>query len=53
MEYGSKYLPSSIFNRLPIRLSYNEDYYEMTQWQGIPKNGYTDIFKTIKKKILK
>lgn len=42
-----KYLPSSIFNRLPIRLSYNEDYYEMTQWQGIPKNGYTDIFKNL------
>jgi UDP-galactopyranose mutase len=44
-----KYLPSSIFNRLPIRLSYNEDYYEQTQWQGIPKNGYTDIFKNLLK----
>ena len=42
-----KHLPSSIFNRLPIRLSYNEDYYEQTQWQGIPKNGYTDIFKNL------
>lgn len=40
-----KYLPSSIFNRLPIRLSYNEDYYEQTQWQGIPKDGYNNIFK--------
>ena len=42
-----KYLPSSIFNRLPIRLNYNEDYYEQTQWQGIPKNGYTEIFKNL------
>ncbi len=42
-----KHLPSSIFNRLPIRLSYNEDYYEQTQWQGIPKNGYTEIFKKL------
>lgn len=42
-----KHLPSSIFNRLPVRLSYNEDYYEQTQWQGIPKNGYTDIFKNL------
>ena len=42
-----KFLPSSIFNRLPIRLSYNEDYYEQTQWQGIPKNGYTEIFKKL------
>ncbi len=42
-----KYLPSSIFNRLPIRLNYNEDYYEQTQWQGIPKYGYTEIFKKL------
>ena len=42
-----KYLPSSIFNRLPIRLTYNEDYYDQTQWQGIPKNGYTEIFKKL------
>ncbi len=39
-----KYLPESIFNRLPIRYSYNEDYYQQTQYQGIPKNGYKDIF---------
>lgn len=42
-----KYLPGSIFNRLPIRLNYNEDYYEQTQWQGIPKNGYTEIFQKL------
>ena len=39
-----KYLPESIFNRLPIRYSYNEDYYQQTQYQGIPKNGYKNIF---------
>ena len=39
-----KYLPESIFNRLPSRYSYNEDYYQQTQYQGIPKNGYKDIF---------
>jgi UDP-galactopyranose mutase len=44
-----KNLPSSIFNRLPLRLSYNEDYYDQTQWQGIPKNGYTEIFKNLLK----
>ncbi len=42
-----KYLPESIFNRLPIRYSYNEDYYPQTQYQGIPKNGYTEIFKNL------
>ena len=42
-------LPSSIFNRLPIRYSYNEDYYGGTQWQGIPLKGYTYIFKNLLK----
>ena len=42
-------LPESIFNRLPIRYSYNEDYYQQTQYQGIPKNGYKDIFINLTK----
>jgi|TARA_B100000929_G_scaffold290367_1_gene283719 UDP-galactopyranose mutase len=42
-----KNLPASIFSRLPIRFNYNEDYYNQTQWQGIPLNGYTQIFKNI------
>ena len=44
-----KYLPESIFNRLPIRYSYNEDYYPQIQFQGIPKAGYTEIFKNLLK----
>ena len=44
-----KYLPESIFNRLPIRFNYNEDYYQQTQYQGIPKNGYKDIFLNLTK----
>ncbi len=42
-----KDLPESIFNRLPLRFSYNEDYYEQTQYQGIPKHGYGDIFRNL------
>tara|TARA_B100001057_G_scaffold455161_1_gene501487 strand:+ start:1126 stop:2268 length:1143 start_codon:yes stop_codon:yes gene_type:complete len=42
-----KLLPESIFNRLPIRYNYNEDYYDLTQNQGIPLNGYTSIFKNL------
>ncbi len=42
-----KHLPESIFNRLPIRFSYNEDYYPQTQYQGIPKKGYTEIFQNL------
>ena len=44
MGKNPKLLPESIFNRLPIRYSYNEDYYQQTQYQGIPKNGYKNIF---------
>lgn len=42
-----KLLPESIFNRLPIRFNYNEDYYPQTQFQGMPLNGYTEIFKKL------
>ena len=42
-----KKLPESIFNRLPIRFSYNESYYPQNQYQGVPKNGYTEIFKNL------
>ena len=48
-----KKLPSSIFNRLPLRFNYNEDYYKNSIVQGIPLDGYTSIFKklTLNKKI--
>ena len=42
-----KNLPASIFNRLPLRFNYNEDYFNHCKWQGIPTNGYTDIFKNL------
>jgi len=42
-----KFLPESIFNRLPIRFNYNEDYYSQIQYQGIPLKGYTEIFKNL------
>ncbi|MCF0062715.1 UDP-galactopyranose mutase [Dyadobacter chenwenxiniae] len=37
-------LPASILKRLPVRFNYNDNYYN-TQLQGIPRNGYTDIFE--------
>ena len=40
-------LPSSIFNRLPLRFNYNEDYYKNSVSQGIPEDGYTSIFKKL------
>ena len=45
-----KSLPSSIFNRLPIRFDYNEDYYKNPFIQGIPLEGYTKIFKRLTEK---
>ncbi|TDG37148.1 UDP-galactopyranose mutase [Pedobacter changchengzhani] len=37
-------LPASILKRLPVRFNYNDNYYTMPL-QGIPKNGYTEIFE--------
>jgi len=37
-------LPANILKRLPVRFNYNDNYYAMP-YQGIPKNGYTEIFE--------
>lgn len=42
-----KDLPSNIFNRLPLRFNYNEDYFKNCNWQGIPYEGYTKIFEKL------
>ena len=42
-----KNLSSSIFNRLPLRYNYNEDYFNNCNWQGVPSNGYHSILKTL------
>lgn len=36
-------LPASILKRLPVRFNYNDNYYH-TSYQGIPRNGYTEMF---------
>jgi UDP-galactopyranose mutase len=41
-----KDLPESILKRLPFRKNYNESYY-FSRWQGIPLNGYTEIFNKL------
>jgi len=35
-------LPASILRRLPVRFNYDDNYYAST-FQGMPKNGYTEI----------
>jgi UDP-galactopyranose mutase len=37
-------LPMSIIQRLPIRLTYDENYFT-TKYQGIPANGYTNMIR--------
>jgi UDP-galactopyranose mutase len=39
-----KELPASIIKRLPIRLTYDENYFSDT-FQGIPKGGFTQMFE--------
>ncbi len=42
-----KYLPSTIFNRLPLRFNYREDYFNNCKYQGIPDHGYTNLFNQL------
>jgi UDP-galactopyranose mutase len=39
-------LPAAIFNRIPVRIDYDESYFSDT-WQGIPEDGYTAIFNNL------
>lgn len=39
-------LPSAILKRLPVRFNYNDNYYN-NQYQGIPRNGYTEMFEKL------
>lgn len=39
-------LPASILQRLPVRFNYDDNYYNQ-KYQGIPRNGYTDIVEQI------
>jgi UDP-galactopyranose mutase len=41
-----KDLPASIIQRLPIRLTYEENYFT-TKYQGIPKNGYSETVENM------
>lgn len=35
-------LPASVLKRLPLRFSYDDNYYA-SRWQGLPRHGYTRI----------
>jgi UDP-galactopyranose mutase len=39
-------LPTSIIERIPIRLTFDDNYYN-DPWQGIPVGGYTQIFEKL------
>lgn len=39
-------LPASIIQRLPIRLTYEENYFT-TKYQGLPDNGYTQVVENM------
>jgi UDP-galactopyranose mutase len=41
-----KLLPASILKRLPVRFTYDDNYF-FHKYQGMPKNGYTEIVKQI------
>jgi UDP-galactopyranose mutase len=41
-----KELPPEIIKRLPVRFTFNNNYFN-DKYQGIPENGYTEIFKKL------
>lgn len=41
-----RHLPESIINRLPIRFTYNNMYFH-DFYQGVPENGYTELFQKL------
>ena len=43
-----KYLPTFIIKRLPIRLTFDDNYYNDT-YQGVPIGGYTQMIKNMMK----
>jgi UDP-galactopyranose mutase len=45
-ETGPKLLPSSIIERIPIRLNYDDRYFSDT-YQGIPIDGYTKLVENM------
>jgi UDP-galactopyranose mutase len=41
------HLPSTIFNRLPLRFNYDETYQKNSKWSGVPEEGYTNFIKKL------
>jgi UDP-galactopyranose mutase len=41
-----KELPASIIRRLPLRMTYNDNYYDDV-YQGVPEHGYTGLVENI------
>lgn len=40
-------LPSSIIKRLPIRMTFDDDYFHDSKYQGIPIGGYTQMVQNM------
>jgi UDP-galactopyranose mutase len=45
-QVDPKRLFASIFDRLPFKKDFDENYFG-DRWQGIPVNGYTELFKNL------
>ncbi|HEY4110007.1 UDP-galactopyranose mutase [Puia sp.] len=45
-QVDPRQLPPAIFNRLPFRNNYDDNYF-FDRWQGIPEKGYTDLFQRL------
>lgn len=46
-----KDLPSRIIKRIPVRTNLDDTYFHNAEYEGIPENGYTEIFENALKDI--
>ena len=48
-QWGKKCtdLPASILGRLPLRFTYDNNYYSGKKYQGVPKEGYTEMINAM------
>lgn len=45
-QIDPKLLPVETFKRIPVRFTYNPDYFDDV-YQGLPKNGYSELIKNM------
>ena len=46
-DYKPDEIDPQVVNRVPVMISYDDSYFRYDQYQGIPKNGFTQMFNNM------